>query len=79
MLPPNLQEIKNKLETKGYASRTSGEDGLLAELDALSKFLDSAGYSADVAVKKSLDENIKRAFATTSGPSGTCRCCGQSV
>lgn len=70
MLPPKLSEIKARLETKGYARRTSGEDALLEELKVLDE-------SADVAKVLRLSE--ARVFKVTAGPAGYCDCCGRAL
>lgn len=69
MLSPRLRLLKNQLERKGVAKRTTGESELLSEL----AFLDG---SADLK-KAFLTEGIEdRAFA---GAAGTCGCCGHPL
>ncbi len=64
MLPPALRQLKRTLEAKGYNQRTTGEDQVLAELEAL----DRVTKSTDIG---EFSERI------TAGPSGSCPCCGR--
>ena len=67
MLTPYLRQMKERLDAKGFAKRSAGEDALLAELN----LLDS---SADV---KKLSESHETRM--TSPPAGTCYACGRAL
>lgn len=69
MLPPMLAEIKEKLDTKGYAKRSQREDALLEELNKI-----DALFEQDPRVRKSANFQESRIVG---GPSGTCSCCGR--
>lgn len=67
-LTPELSKLKTKLDALGFNSRTTGQDRMLAELEAIDKTI----------LSKSLDE---AAFASvtkmTSPGEGPCACCGK--
>lgn len=74
MLPKKLAEVKAKLLSKSYSQRTTDEDQLLAELEALDKALEPSGD----AVRKVASESITFADSRmTTAPSGRCSCCGR--
>ena len=66
MLPPRLQEIKDRIEAKSASRRNSAEDELLNELVALDRSEE---------VRRLVRES--RFFKVTSGPAGVCACCGK--
>lgn len=67
MLPPRLNEIKQRLETKPATQRKISENELLAELRAL----DNSPELRDALIKRS------DVMKMTSGPSSVCSCCGR--
>lgn len=71
MLSTRLQEIKDRIETKRYALRSAKEDELLQELNFLEEFLQEH--------RKLLEfrESVRAKVQITSGPSGSCPCCGR--
>ena len=70
MLPPKLSSLKNQLEAKGYAGRSTSEDELLVELRFLDRNLTSRSLNERL-------EEFKRSPTIVSGPSGSCPCCGK--
>jgi hypothetical protein len=67
-LTPELSKLKAKLEELGYAKRTTGQDQMLAELDAIDRTL----------LRKSLDESTFASVTRMTSPGdGRCNCCGR--
>ena len=69
MLTRRLRLLKNQLESKGAAKRTTGESELLAEL----AFLDGSAELKKALLTEGIED---RAFA---GAAGTCGCCGHPL
>jgi hypothetical protein len=69
MLPPMLEEIRQRLTAKGYERRSQGEDALLDELTSLDEV-----FERDPTVRKNAGFRESRIVG---GPSGTCSCCGR--
>jgi len=72
MLPKKLAEIKARLIAKTYANRSTGEDELLAELEALDQSFQTNQDTQKLAKALTFQES-----RMTSPPSGRCSCCGQ--
>jgi DNA repair exonuclease SbcCD ATPase subunit len=70
MLPPRLNEVKERIESKSAGLRSQKERELLEELNALDALL---GRTND----RTFSEATKRHTQITSGPGGTCSCCGR--
>jgi hypothetical protein len=72
MLPPNLAKLKEVLIAKTVQKRTSGEDAILAELEAI---------DADAKISETLraKDTSPRKYAVYDGPSGSCPCCGRAI
>lgn len=67
-LTPELEKLQTKLNKLGYGGRTSGQDRLLAELEALDKTI----------LRKSLDEGVLASVTRMTSPGdGLCTCCGK--
>lgn len=64
-LPPELSELRSRLIARGLASRTSAQDRMLEELEALN----------GIVVQKSIEESALASTRMTS-PGGGCPCCG---
>lgn len=71
MLSPKLQEIKDKIEAKSSYLRTDSEKELLSELEVLENHL-SRKYELH-----EFRESVKSHTQITSGPGGSCPCCGK--
>ena len=71
MLTQRLQQVKDRIESKSTYQRTEEEEELLAELMALDELLGRKNLSRD------LRESIKGRTQITSGPGGSCPCCGK--
>jgi hypothetical protein len=69
MLPPILDQIRQRLVAKGYSSRTAAEDQLLEELEILDK-----DPQVDFSVKS---KQFRAAPQVVAGPGGVCSCCGR--
>jgi hypothetical protein len=74
MLPPRLKQLKEALVTKGYQSRSTGEDELLEELEALDG---SKKTSEAISESVKANEIQKHSAGVFGGPSGRCPCCGR--
>jgi len=72
MLPRKLQEIKSKLQSKASYRRTDSENELLQELNILEEVLTNERKIQGV-----FDSVEKASTRITSGPSGSCPCCGK--
>lgn len=67
-LTPELDALKKKLDTIGYAKRTSAQDRMLAELDAINNTLE----------RKTLEESTFASVTKMTSPGdGPCSCCGR--
>ena len=67
-LTPELSKLKSKLEELSFAKRTTGQDRLLAELEAIDSTL----------LRKSLDEATFASVTKMTSPGdGPCSCCGR--
>ena len=67
-LTPQLSKLKSKLEGLGYAKRTTGQDQLLAELEAIDSTL----------LRKTLEESTFASVTKMTSPGdGPCSCCGK--
>lgn len=71
MLSPKLQEIKEQIEEKLSYLRSDGEKELLSELEVLEQYL-SKKYELS-----EFRESVKSHTQITSGPGGSCPCCGK--
>ena len=71
MLSPKLQEIKDQIEAKSSYLRTDGEKDLLGELEVLEQHL------AKKFELNEFRESVKSRTQITSGPGGSCPCCGR--
>jgi hypothetical protein len=67
-LTPELQKLQKKLNDLGTSRRTSGQDKLLAELNAFDQTI----------LRKSLDEGVLGSVTKMTSPGdGPCSCCGK--
>ena len=67
-LTPELDKLKDKLVTLGFKARTSGQDRMLAELEAIDRTV----------LRKSLDESVFASVTKMTSPGGdACACCGK--
>ena len=74
MLPPILKQMKDKLEAKGYSSRSSYEDELFEELKVTDQALDSKNTTDLFAA----NAGIQKLSSNRTGPIlGTCPTCGR--
>lgn len=71
MLSPKLQEIKDKIEAKSSYMRTDSEKDLLLELELLERHLTKKYELTE------FRESVKSHTQITSGPGGSCPCCGK--
>ncbi len=71
MLSSKLQEIKDRIERKSSNSRTNGEKELLRELEVLEQHLIQKSQLIE------FRESVKSHTQITSGPGGSCPCCGK--
>jgi hypothetical protein len=70
MLPPRLQQVKDRIERKTWAQRSEEEKQLLKELE----FLDRRPEMREI-----LNEGVRKSeiIGVVSGPGGGCPCCGK--
>lgn len=73
VLPKNLSEIKQRLESKGYSQRTGGEDDLLQELAELDRLLETEKFT----IRKSAKDSFFSETRIVGGSGGVCKCCGR--
>ena len=67
-LPPELKKLKTQLDELGFAKRTSAQDRLVAELDAIDRTL----------LQKTLEESTFSSVEKMTSPGGgACSCCGK--
>lgn len=67
-LTPELTKLKSQLETLGHAKRTSGQDRMLTELEAIDGTL----------LRKNLEESTFASVTKMTSPGGgPCACCGK--
>lgn len=69
MLPPHLKRVKESLKAKEYSKRSTAEDQLLHELNALDESRQVRALVARLRESRGLE--------MTSGPTGLCPCCGR--
>ena len=72
MLPPKLQQVKNQIEAKSLYLRTDSEKALLLELNVLDDLIGGKSKSSEFG--EALESRIQK---ITSGPGGSCPCCGK--
>lgn len=70
MLPPQLKDIKDRLEAKLASRRTSAENDLIQEL----KFIDS-----QLTVTELREAQRDFSVKAIGGPPGFCSCCGRPI
>ena len=70
MLPPRLKHIKERIDAKSSSSSSEGERQLLRELNDLDGFLDTSEG-------RMFRESARKYTQITSGPGGSCECCGR--
>jgi hypothetical protein len=69
MLPPVLDQVRQRLVAKGSSKRTSAEDQLLEELEILDN-----DPQVNFSVKS---KQFRSAPHIVAGPGGQCSCCGR--
>lgn len=82
MLPPKLAQLRAQIEKD--QRQISVQKELLEELIRLDRFLDKANAAttkqevSTAALNEQINFSMPRS-AITSGPGGTCQCCGRSL
>jgi DNA repair exonuclease SbcCD ATPase subunit len=71
MLPRKLEEIRNRIAKKDSFRRTDQEKELLGELSAVDEILERRDVSTE------FRESVRKHTQITSGPGGSCPCCGR--
>lgn len=74
MLPPILKQMKDKLDAKGFATRSTYEDELLEDLQVVEKALDSKNTTDLLTANAGIQ---KRSSGRTGPIYGTCPTCGR--